>query len=211
MATAPRVPMFEDQLLTWQNQRLCWLLIGSGAAIAILIATLCWMASRPQNIPYVLEVNQKGEPVGAVQPLQGNQRIGENVIRWSLGEYIRQAMQVSRSFDENQMNLGRAYSLSTGQASDALTAYYRGNHDANNPLSAYSRYWQDVKILRVLKLPADRTYQVDYEIDKHDFDHPFDGVKTDWRATMRVIQGAPTSNNALGLWVDALDFAQEMK
>jgi hypothetical protein len=66
-----------------------------------------------------------------------------------------------------------------------------------------------VKVIRTLKLPAKDTYQVDYVLTRHDHDHPLDALQTNWRATMRVLQGKPTANNTLGLWVTDLDFEAE--
>ena len=210
MTTAPNTPIFEDRLVAWHNQRLWWLLCGSGVVIAVLAIALCIVTLRPHNAPYVLEINAKGEPVGTVQPFMDDQPVSDNTIRWTLGEYVRQAFTVSRSFGENQMNLSRAYAMSTGQATEALTAYYRDNHDANNPLIG-TKYWQDVRIVRTLRLPAASTYEIDYALDRHDNDHPLDPVQTNWRATARVIQGKPTNNNALGIWISDLDFSPEAK
>ena len=211
MATALKTPIYEDQLTAWHNQRLWWLLCGSGAVNAVLAIALCIVMLRPHNAPYVLEVNSAGEPLGTIQPFMGQQAVSDNTIRWSLGEYIRQAFTVSRNFGENQMNLSRAYAMSTGQAYQALTAYYRGNHDANNPLFVGSKYWQDVRIVRTLKLPAPLTYQIDYVLDRHSNDHPIDAVQTNWRATMQVVQAKPTNNNALGIFVTDVDFEPEAR
>ncbi|MBV8362242.1 MAG: hypothetical protein JO189_30560 [Deltaproteobacteria bacterium] len=209
MATAPRnTPIYQDELIAWHNQRLWRLLIGSTALNAVLVAALCIITLRPRNAPYVIEVNSTGEPVGTIEPFMGQQAVTDNTIRWSLGEYIRNAFSVTHSFAENQMNLSHVYALSTGQANQALTAYYRGNHDANNPLFI-TKYWQDVRIVRTLKLPAKDTYQIDYILDKHDNDHPLTGMQTSWRATMRVVQGKTTTNNPLGIWISDLDFEQE--
>jgi len=210
MATTPNTPIYEDQLTAWHNQRLWWLLCGSGAVNAVLAIALCIVTLHPHNAPYVIEVNGKGEPIGTVQPFMGQQAVSNNTIRWELGEYIRQAFTVSRSFGENQMNLSRAYAMSTGQASEALTAYYRSNHDANNPLFV-NKYWQDVRIVRTLRLPAASTYEIDYILDRHDNDHPTDPAATNWRATMRVVQGKATNNNPLGIWISDIDFEQEAK
>ncbi len=177
----------------------------------MLAIVLCVVTLRPHAAPYVIEVNNRGEPVGTIEPFMDAQAVSDNTIRWSLGEYFRQAFTVSRSFGENQMNLSHAYAMSTGQASQALTAYYRGNHDANNPLFVNNKYWQDVRIVRTLRLPAKDTFQVDFILDRHDNDHPLDPVQTNYRATARVIQGKPTNHNPLGIWISDLDFSPEAK
>jgi type IV secretory pathway TrbF-like protein len=210
MATSPKTPIYEDQLVAWHNQRLWWLLIGAAAVIATLTVALCIVILRPHNAPYVLEVDGKGEPTGIIQPFEQQTPVADHAIRWALAEYIQRAFSVVHNFPMDQVNLKRVYAMSTGQATDALTAYYRANHDANNPLFV-QKYWQQAKPIRILKLPAKDTYQVDYIIDRHDNDHPRDGVQTNWRATMRVVQGKPTLNNILGVWVTDLDFQPEAK
>ena len=211
MATAPNTPIYEDQLIAWHNQRLWWLLIGAGVLNAALITALCVFALRPSNVPYVVEVNKQGEPTGVIQPFELHTAITDNTIRWAISEYIEYAFCVTRSFGMNQIRLAQVYAESTGQASDALTSYYLANKDANNPLVINNKWWQDVKVIRTLKLPANDSYQVDFVLTKHDHDHPYTGVATNWRATMRVLEDKPTANNALGLWVTDLDFSAEAK
>ena len=92
-----------------------------------------------------------------------------------------------------------------------MTSYYRANHDARNPLVIYTKCWQVTRVLRTLKLPAENAYQVDYILEQHDNSHPLPALTTNWRATMRVVQGKPTKGNGLGLWVDSLDFSEEAR
>jgi type IV secretory pathway TrbF-like protein len=209
--TLKNTPAYDDQLTAWHNQRLWYLLCGAGAVIAVLIVVLCIVTLRPHNTPYVIEVDSKGEPTGTIQPFRLQEPVTDNTIRYSLGEYIREAFCVTHSFAENKMNLSHVYALSTGQASQALTAYYRGDHDTKNPLFVTNKYWQDVRIVRTLKLPAASTYQVDYILDRHDNNGSFTGVQTNWRATMRIVQAKPTDNNPLGIFVTDLDFEPEAK
>jgi type IV secretory pathway TrbF-like protein len=182
---------------------------GSGVIIVALTTALGIITLRPHNIPYVVEVDSKGEPTGVIQPFELHTAITDNTIRWAISESREYVFCVTRSFGMNQLRLSQVYAESTSQASDALTSYYRANQGANNPLVINNKYWQDVKVIRTLQLPANDTYQVDYVVTKHDHDHPFNGVATNWRATMRVLEGKPTTNNALGLWVTDLDCSPE--
>jgi len=203
---------YSDQLVAWHNQRLWWLLCGSGAIIAVLAVAVCVLARRPHPAPWVLAVDAKGEPVGGVQPLMNDTgRIADETIHYDLNTYIQDAFTVSSQFAEEQTLLGKVYAMSAAQAAEAITAYYRANKDANNPLMANGKYWQDVDILRALKLPPKDTYQVDYITIRHDHDHRLDGVRTNWRATMHVVHANPTDKNLLGIFVDSLDFEPEAK
>jgi len=212
MATSLKsTPYYQDQLMAWHNQRIWRLLLGSGALNAVLIVALCIVTLRPHGAPYVVAVSKQGDPLGTILPFADRQPITDNVIRWNLGEYIRDAFSVDMSWQANKDNLSQVYGLSTGQASEALTAYYRGNHDANNPLMTDGKYWQIVQVVRTLKLSSPSTYQVDYITERHDHDHPLNPARTNWRATVGVIEGKSTDSNPLGIWISDLDFEPEAK
>jgi type IV secretory pathway TrbF-like protein len=134
MATAPQhTPAYEDQLIAWHNQRLWWLLCGAGVIIVALTTAFTIFALRPHNTPYVIEVNNQGEPTGVIQPFELRTAITDNTIRWAIGEYVEYAFSVIRSFGMNKLRLAQVYAESTSQASDALTSYYRANKDGQQP------------------------------------------------------------------------------
>ena len=201
-------PAYEDQLVAWHNQRLWWALCAASAIILVLGFALCVFAFRPRTIPFVIEVNSKGEPLGAVQPVLGTESVTDNVIRYAISEYIDHAFRVDRDFDEEKMLLSRAYAMSTGLASQMLTDYY--HQKGNDPLTAGTKVWQEVRVLRTLKLPAPSTYEVDYQTIRYSYndDH---AVSTNWRATMQIAIGRPSDINPLGIFVNSLDFSPEAK
>ena len=201
-------PAYEDQLVAWHNQRLWWALCAASAIILVLGFALCVFAFRPRTIPFVIEVNSKGEPLGAVQPVLGTESVSDNVIRYAISEYVDHAFRVDRDFDEEKMLLSKAYAMSTGQASQMLTDYY--HQKGNDPLTAGTKVWQEVRALRTLKLPAPSTYEVDYQTIRYSYndDH---AVSINWRATMQIAIGRPSDINPLGLFVNSLDFSPEAK
>ena len=201
-------PAYEDQLVAWHNQRLWWALCAASAIILVLGFALCVFAFRPRTIPFVIEVNSKGEPVGAAQPVLGTESVSDNVMRYAISEYIDHAFRVDRDFDEEKMLLSKAYAMSTGQASQMLTDYY--HQKGNDPLTAGTKVWQEVRVLRTLKLPAPSTYEVDYQTIRYSYndDH---AVSTNWRATMQIAIGRPSDINPLGIFVNSLDFSPEAK
>jgi type IV secretory pathway TrbF-like protein len=209
-AALKNTPIYEDQLIAWHNQRLWWLLCGAGAIIlAQAITTAIWLHRAPPP-PYVIEVNAKGEPVGAVQPVLGTESVNDNVIRYAISEFIDHAFRIERDFEEEKMLLTKVYAMSTSQASKMLTDYYHANKDANDPLMAGSKFWQEVRVLRTLRLPAPDTYEVDYQTLK--YSNNDDSVATtNWRATLQIATGRPTDINTLGLYISSLDFSPEAK
>jgi type IV secretory pathway TrbF-like protein len=212
MSAVPNnTPIYHDTLIAWHNQRLWWLLLTVSGLLAVALVAIAVLTLRPHNQPWVIEVNTKGEPVGAVTPLLGSASIADSTIRWAIGEYIQNAFRISPNFDEEKTLLSRAYAMSSQQASEALTSYYHANKDARNPLLAGSKFWQEVRVLDTLKLAPKDVYQVDYIVYKHDRDHELNPLATNWRATMRVLQGKPTDNDPLGLFVTDLDMEPEAK
>jgi type IV secretory pathway TrbF-like protein len=211
MAAQPNTPIYHDTLIAWHNQRLWWLLLAVSGLLALALVTIAVLTLRPHSQPYVIEVNSKGEPVGAVTPLLGSTTIADSTIRWAIGEYMENAFRISPNFEQEKTLLSRAYAMSSQQAADALTAYYHASKDVNNPLMVGSKYWQEVRVLDTLKLAPADLYQVDYTVYKHDHQHEPNPVVTNWRATMKVLQGKPTDSNPLGIFVTDLDFESEAK
>ena len=209
-AAIKNTPAYEDQLVAWHNQRLWWALCAAGATILVLGLAVCVLVFRPRTIPWVIEVDAKGEPIGAVQPVLGTQSVSDNVIRYAISEYIDHAFRIDRDFDEEKMLLSKVYAMSTSQASNMLTDYYHANKNANDPLMAGAGSWQEVRIQRTLKLPAQSTFEVDYQTVRYS-NNDETGVTTNWRATMQIAIGQPSDANPLGIFVNSLDFSPEAK
>jgi type IV secretory pathway TrbF-like protein len=209
-AAFKNTPVYEDQLVAWHNQRLWWLLLITAGLLALALGVIAILKLRPPPPPYIIEVNSKGEPVGAVQPVLGTESVNDNVIRYAISEFIDHAFRIERDFEEEKMLLTRVYAMSTSQASKMLTDYYHANKDANDPLMAGSKFWQEVRVLRTLRLPAPDTYEVDYQTLK--YSNNDDSVATtNWRATLQIATGRPTDINPLGLYISSLDFSPEAK
>lgn len=68
----------------------------------MLAVAVCVLIFRPRVLPWVIEVNAKGEPVGAVQPMLGTASIGDSVIRYAISEYVDHAFRIDRDFDEER-------------------------------------------------------------------------------------------------------------
>src|SRR5215469_15692456 len=202
-------PMYQDQLVAIQNQRLWWLLCGAAGMVVALSLSLCVMMLRPHGTPYVIEVNPKGQPIAQVNPLPGAPVIAQSTIKFLAGNYIENAFRITPYFQLEQEALSTVYARSSKETAALLTNYYHANNGANNPLSAGRGVWQTVRIDDTLKLATADMYQVDYTIFRHDKPMQFDVPGVTYRATMRVLQGKPTDGDPLGLIVTDLDFQKE--
>jgi type IV secretory pathway TrbF-like protein len=210
MAALPKnTPIYSDTLTAWHNQRLWWLLCGAGGVITALAVTLCVVMLRPHSMPWVVEVDGKGEPMGSIAPLVSDEALLDSTTRWAISQFVENAFRVFAQFPEEQASLSKAYAMTTGQATQALTAYCHAD-EGSNPLEANGKYWQGVRVVRTLKLPTNNSYQVDYTTLRYDHhDHQLNPIQTNWRATLHLVQGKPTENNALGLFIDSIDFEPE--
>jgi type IV secretion system protein TrbF len=212
MAANPLMPMgHEDQLIRDHNQLLARLLIVVTGITALLAIAVCVLMFRPRTLPYLVMVNSKGEPIALAQPILGTQALNDVVIKWAIGDFIRNAKTVTANLDEQKDHLRDAYAFAREQAAKALTDYYHdGQHD---PFNAGQKGWMQVSISRTpLKLPAPDTYQVDWVETHHDYNST-STVSTSWRATMKVVSAPPDNTdgrNPIGLYVTNLDWSAEV-
>jgi type IV secretory pathway TrbF-like protein len=211
MAANPQLH-FEDQRLQEDNHRLWALLRINAATSAVLLIAVLVLIFRPRTLPYVVTVNEHGEPIAAAQPVLGTQVLNDVVIKWAISEFIRNAKTITSNIDEQKNLLRQAYAFASGQAAKALTDYYHdGEHD---PFTIAQKNWVEVRIIRTpLKLPAPDTYQVDWVETEHPYNSDVTTV-TNWRATLKVETGAPDSSdgrNPIGLYVTSLDWAREVQ
>ena len=62
--------------------------------------------------------------------------------------------------------------------------------------------------IRVLKLPPPGTFQADWDETRTDYNTTVSQL-TKWRATTKVVDDEATDRNPLGIYIEALDWAQE--
>ena len=189
-----------------------WLTVaGAGVVIFLLGFAVCVLMFRPRMLPYVVMVNEKGEPIMVAQPVVGTQTLNDVVVKWALGEFIRNAKTATANVDEQKEHLRSAYAFAREQAAKALTDYYHdGQHD---PFKLAGKGWVEVQIVRTpLKLPAPSTYQVDWIEVWHEY-HSELTKSAAWRATLKAVTLTPDPDdrrNPIGLFVTTLDWSAEV-
>jgi type IV secretory pathway TrbF-like protein len=207
MAANPSI-QFEDEQIRSQNRNVWHIALASIAANVVLAVVVAILALRPRTLPYLVEVNTRGEPVAVVQPVLGTQALNDATIRWALAEFIHNAFSVTANADEERENLHNAVAFMRGQAHKALKQWY--NDGVHYPITVAQKHWIDVHVTRVLRLPVPSTYQIDWESTTHDYNSDRT-TTTNWRATVKV-EVDPTSHdprNPLSLYVTTIDFAPE--
>jgi type IV secretory pathway TrbF-like protein len=200
---------WEDERIRTENRNV-WLIAAVSVVANIIFAiVIAILALRPRTLPYLVEVDSRGEPLAVAQPVIGTQNLNDATIRWALASFIHNAFVISPNIDEEKENLRNAMAFTRGQAHDALKAYY--NDGTHSPFDLAQKHWQEVHVSRVLKLPAPNTYEVDWQSTLHSYNAALSST-TAWRATTKIAVGGPNGRdprNPLSLFVTTIDFAPE--
>jgi type IV secretory pathway TrbF-like protein len=210
MASALKgTPMYHDQIIAWHNQRIWWLACALCALLAISIGDNVSYHLRPALPPYVLEVNQKGVPVGQVLPVLSVQAIPDAFLRARLADFIHDAFTVDRDRDEENYIFDKTRAMVTGQAALEIDSFYNRDGGKHHPKSIIPYVWVEASVTDSLKLAEQDTYQIDCKTIAHENN---DQTQTTayWRATLHVIVARSKDPEALGLFINQLDL-QEVK
>lgn len=208
MAVAMKdTPAHTDQIIAWHNQRLWWVVCGMGLLLALSIGDNVSYHLRPAPPPYVLKVNDRGDPVGQVLPVASVQLIPDAFLRARLGDFIHDAFTVDRDSDEEDYIYNKTQAMVTGQAAQKLDAWYNRDSGKHHPKVIGPYTWIEASVTDTLKLAEKDTYQVDYRTITHSNN---DQTKTTeyWRASLHVIVGHSQDPEALGLFVNELDISE---
>jgi type IV secretory pathway component VirB8 len=203
-------PVYTDQVIAWQNQRLWWLLCGVGAMLILSLTANVVIELKPVAPPYVLVVDRRGQPVGKLQPVTSTQAIPEQRMEDILTDFIHKAFSITMNWDEEKYDLQQTYAMMPkgSQAEKQLTDWYQADK-ANNPLKAYRQGWQTVEIVRTLKLPAADTYEIDYRTVYYSNSDNAEPTTNNWRAVMHVQLGQVTGDESSKILIDDLSFAKD--
>ena len=178
----------------------------------------CWPPSvgdnvvyhlRPAPPPYVLEVNNQGDPVGQVLPVTSVQVIPDAFLRARLADFIHDAFTVDRDADEETYLFDKTQAMVTGQAAQKLDASYNRDRGKHHPKAIGPYTWIEASVADTLKLSEKDTYQADFSTSEHS-NNDQTVTKSTWRAILHVIVARSKDPESLGLFVNELDL-QEVK
>lgn len=199
-------PIYVDTVIAQGNHRLFWIAYIAMTLLVAQSASSIVKAWQPPQPPYVLEVNERGEPIGKVLPILSVQAIPDGMLKAGLGDFIHDAFTGSQDQDEESLIFKRTQSRVTGTAFKTLDNWYQRDNGKHDPRHASRYNWTEALTQDVLKTGTDR-YQVDYKLITHTDNDP-DGSVTSWRANLHVIVGRSKDPESLGWFVDELDFQQ---
>ena len=212
MAVALRSPLHEDEQVLTVNWWLVRLLIGGAVLLAISLTVNLIQALRPPPLPYVFQVDSRGEPVGQVLPVRSVQAIPDAALRGRLADFVHNAFTIDKSSAEEHYLMTHVYAMlpKDSQAYQQLTDWYNRGGGAHVPELTGDKTWVEVHVTRTIKTSNPDEYQIDYQTVAHENNDQSQTV-TNWRAILHVIAGRSDDPESIDLFVDNIDFAKDEK
>ncbi len=202
-------PMYTDTIIAYHYHRVFWLACGLLLVLAASVFDNVVYHLQPPSPPFVLEVNNQGNPVGQVLPVTSVQVIPDTFLRARLADFVHDAFTVDRDPDEEEYLYNKTQAMVTGQAAQKLDGWYNRDGGKHHPKTMGPYAWVETSVTDTLKLAEKDSYQVDYKTTAHENNDQTHTVDQ-WRAIVHVIVGRSKDPEALGLFINELDL-QEVK
>jgi type IV secretion system protein TrbF len=202
--------LWDERIGSARVQARNWRLMALGgmALTTGLSAALVWQSMQSRVVPYVVEVDRLGE-ARSIAPVASDYRATDPQIAWHLGRFITAIR--SRSLDAVLMrdNWLSAYDFATERGSLFLGEYAR----ATKPFSEVGRNTVSVQVTSVVRA-SDNSFQVKWT--ETEYERGSLAGTSRWTAILSVEVRPPGSaevlrKNPLGLYVDAIDWSQELE
>jgi type IV secretion system protein TrbF len=197
-----RIGSARAQARNWRLMAFGGLLLSAG-----LSGGLLWQSMQSRVIPYVVEVDRLGE-ARSVAPATIEFRPTDPQIAWHLGRFIANVRGVSLDPVLMRENWLSAYDFVTERGSQFLGEYAR----AADPFGQVGTRTVSVQVTSVVRA-SDRSFQVKWT--ETAYERGSLAGTTRWTAILSVVVRPPSSaeilrQNPLGLYVDAIDWSQEL-
>ena len=201
--------LWDERIGSARVQARNWRLIAfsSLGLTGILIASNVWQSMQSRVAPYVVEVDRLGE-ARSVAPAIQNYRPTDGQIAWHLGRFISNVRSVSTDPVLVKRNWLDAYDFATDRAAIFLNDYAR----SNDPFAGIGQRSVSVQVTSVVRA-SDNSFQVKWT--ESIFERGSLSKTERWTAMLTVIMQPPKTadalrKNALGLFVNAIDWAREL-
>jgi type IV secretion system protein VirB5 len=181
--------------------------LGSLTLSAGLSAGLLWQSMQSRIVPYVVAVDRLGE-ARAVEPADKDFQPTDPQIAWFLAHFVTEVRSISLDPVLMRGNWLSAYDFVTGRGARFLNGYAR---DAD-PFGKVGTRTVSVQVTSVVRA-SDRSFQVKWT--EQAFDRGNAAGTSRWTAILSLVRRPPRSagtlrRNPLGLYVDAIDWSQEL-
>lgn len=201
--------VWDERIGSARAQARNWRLMALGglALSTALSGGLLWQSMQSRVTPYVVAVDRLGE-AQAVAPADKDYLPTDPQIAWFLGRFIGNVRSISLDPVLMRQNWLSAYDFATERGARFLSDYAR---DAN-PFGDVGTRTVSVQVTSIVRA-SDRSFQVKWS--ESEFDRGSLAGTTHWTAILSVVTRPPANadtlrKNPLGLYVDAIDWSQEL-
>lgn len=197
-----RIGAARVQARNWRLMALGGLFLSTG-----LSAGLLWQSMQSRVVPYVVEVDRLGE-ARALTPADKEYRPTDPQIAWHLARFIRNVRGISMDPVLMRENWLSAYDFVTPRGANFLGGYAR----SANPFGSVGTRTVSVQVTSVVR-GSDSSFQVKW--NESEYERGSLVSTSRWTAILSVVSRPPVSaetlrKNPLGLYVDAIDWSQEL-
>jgi type IV secretion system protein VirB5 len=202
--------VWDDRIGSARVQARNWRMaaLGSLALAGGLSGGLVWQSMQSRVVPYVVEVDRLGA-TRSVAPAEASYRPTDPQIAWHLARFITNVRTVSLDPVLMRRDWLAAYDFATERGARFLSEHAR----AADPFGQAGTRTVSVQVTSVVRA-SDDAFQVKWTETL--FERGSLASKSRWTAILSVDIRPPASadalrKNPLGLYVDAVDWAQEIE
>lgn len=201
--------VWDERIGSARVQARNWRLMAFGGLLlsTALSGGLLWQSMQSRVVPYVVEVDQLGQ-ARAVAPAESEYRPTDPQIAWHLGRFITNVRSVSLDPVLMRQNWLSAYDFVTDRG-----AQFIGDHARSaNPFGQVGERTVSVQVTSVVRA-SDRSFQVKWTETR--YERGSLAGTSRWTAILTIVLRPPSTaetlrKNPLGLYVDAIDWSQEL-
>lgn len=202
--------LWDERIGSARAQARNWRLMAFGGLFLTtgLSAALVWQSLQSRVVPYVVEVDNLGQPQ-AVAPAARAHRPTDPEIAWFLARFIADIR--GRSLDPVLMreNWLQAYAFVSRRGAVFLSEYAR----AANPFASVGDRTVAVQVTSVVRA-SPTSFQVKWS--ERAYERGSLASTARWTAMMTILVRPPRDadtlrKNPLGLYVDAIDWSRELE
>jgi len=198
-----RIGSARVQARNWRLMAFGTLLLSGGLA-----GTLAWTATQSKVVPYVVEVDQLGQP-RALAPVDAEYRPSDAQIAWHLARFVVAVRSVSLDPVLMRRAWLEAYDFTTRRGARFLSDYAR----AADPFGRSDERTVSVQVTSVVR-SSDRSFQVEWT--ETAYSRGSETGQSHWTAILTVVERPPRDadalrRNPLGLYIDAIDWSRKIE
>jgi len=181
---------------------------GTFTLSAGLTCGLLWQSMQSRVVPYVVAVDRLGE-AKAVQPVDRDYQPTDPQIAWFLAHFVKEVRSVSLDPVMMRQNWLSAYDFVTQRGARFLNDYAQ----QADPFGEVGTRTVSVQVTSVVRA-SDRSFQVKWTESEYERGNLLG--TSHWTAILTLVRRPPSSadalrRNPLGLYVDAIDWTQELE